>query len=532
MSRTISILIIGFVATMVLGVLSVAALLVGRSVFVIAGADSQTTTPMVVVVETAASTQPTPTIATSATATAVPPTPFITPLPPTATATAVSVLDTPVQYVTALVDVNMRRGPGPNYDVIGWVAAGQMAKVTGVSSDSGWWRVACADGSMGNCWITAGSQYTQPANAPVTPAACTNAAAFVADVTIPDGSELPTGVSFSKTWRIKNSGTCTWDGRYHFVHAGGPTLGAVTEIMPLPASVAPGQTLDLSVQFLAPVTPGSYQSDWKLQSPEGAFFGVGQNNAPLWLKVTVVSTPTLDGSISGVVYQDRNQNGVYDSDETLVGSRQVQLFPGPACHVTSPAIAVDVTNGNGRFLFQGRFSGDYCVGLVGDHGLDDVLGISVTSGQKVENINLKSPVPNGSISGYLWADYCLTNENGDALAGNCTVDGHGDYHADGMIQPTESYISGVTILLQAGSCASSTAVQVTAVTDNFGKYFFGDLQPGIYCVSMNAAAGGNAAILLPGDWTYPARGIWFQDIEVAQGVQVHPVNFGWDYQLK
>jgi hypothetical protein len=69
-------------------------------------------------------------------------------------------------------------------------------------------------------------------------------------------------------------------------------------------------------------------------------------------------------------------------------------------------------------------------------------------------------------------------------------------------------------------------VTAVTVTDNFGKYFFGDLPPGVYCVSMNAA------ILLPGDWTYPARGIWYQEIHVQQGAHVNPVNFGWDYQLK
>ena len=102
-----------------------------------------------------------------------------------------------------------------------------------------------------------------------------------------------------------------------------------------------------------------------------------------------------------------------------------------------------------------------------------------------------------------------------------------------MLQPTEVNISGVTMLLQVGSCVNNNNVKVTAVTDNSGRYFFGSLQPGVYCVSMNAAEGGNAAKLLPGDWTFPARGIWYQEISfMYQGEQVQPVNFGWDYQLK
>ncbi|MCA9872728.1 MAG: hypothetical protein KC441_03715, partial [Anaerolineales bacterium] len=70
------------------------------------------------------------------------------------------------------------------------------------------------------------------------------------------------------------------------------------------------------------------------------------------------------------------------------------------------------------------------------------------------------------------------------------------------------------------------------VTDASGKYFFGNLQAGTYCVSMNAATPDNAAKLLPGDWTFPARGIWYQGITLSDFDNAYPVNFGWDYQLK
>jgi hypothetical protein len=544
MSRTVSIIMIIVVAVLVVGVLGAAVVMLGRGFFTIAGSNTQYTTPIVVVEITPVVTDnpASPTPAPGATAiveTAVPPAPIVTPEPPatpTSPVTAVSVLNTPVQYVMAVGDVNMRSGPGTGYGVIGWVAAGQIAKVTGLSGDNGWWRVVCPDDTVGSCWVTALAQYTQPTTAPAVstpiPTVCTNAAEFVADVTVPDGSEIQVGAQFLKTWRIRNSGTCTWDGRYHFVHAGGPVLGAVVEQMPLPAAVVPGQTIDLSMQMMAPVTPGFYQSDWKLASPQGMFFGVGRNSAPLWVKVNVISGPSQHSNISGLIYQDWNQNGVYDSGETLMGSREVRLIPGTACHVAGQAVATVYSDGNGRYQFSGPFSGSFCVGLVGDGGLDDVVSVSLTTGQIINNINLKSPVPSGSISGFLWSDYCLTNENGDPLDGNCVADGNGHYHADGMIQPTESYIAGVTILLQAGRCGTDNPVAVAAVTDSTGKYVFNSLQPGTYCVSMNAAAGANMGILLPGDWTFPARGIWYHEITIQQGENAFPVNFGWDYQLK
>ena len=263
-------------------------------------------------------------------------------------------------------------------------------------------------------------------------AACTDAATYVADVTIPDGTQLPPSTSFTKTWRLKNSGTCTWNSQYKLFHQAGNVLGAAQTNMPLPAVVAPGQTIDLSVNMVSPALPGNYQSDWLLQNAQGRPFGVGRSSSPFWVKI----------------------------------------------------------------------------------------GVAVPNEQ-----------PTGSISGYLWNDYCLTNENGDALDGSCVADGNGGYRADGMIQSTETYISGVIMRMQLGSCTNNNNVVLTAVTDNTGRYTFGSLQPATYCISMNAAEGGNGAKLLPGDWTFPQPHIWYQEITLLGGDQAFPVNFGWDYQL-
>jgi uncharacterized protein YgiM (DUF1202 family) len=74
------------------------------------------------------------------------------------------VRQTEVEYVMALTDVNVRRGPGIAYPVINQVYGGQIAKVTGVSVRGDWWRIECPDASSYNCWITAKPQYTQPAD--------------------------------------------------------------------------------------------------------------------------------------------------------------------------------------------------------------------------------------------------------------------------------------------------------------------------------------------------------------------------------
>lgn len=531
-------ILIGFAAALLIGVLSLSALVLVRGYITVREPDVTFVTPLPFPT-TATATAPTAatlpaeeaqgaTPTTDLTVTAAPTTAVTVPTETTVPPTAVAIANTTVQYVMARTNVNMRSGPGTGYNVIGWVAAGQTASVTGVSSDFGWWRVKCADGSIGSCWISAHTQYTQPADAPV--AACTNSAALVSDVSVPDGTQFAPNTGFNKIWRIKNTGTCTWDSSYHLVHAGGHMLGTVSTIFPLRDTVFPGHTIDLAVNMVSPATPNTYQSDWKLQDGQGRYFGVGRNSGPFWVKIVVSGgQPT---TISGLVYQDWNQNGVYDNGETLMGSREVWLASGTTCHVRQDALAIVYSGADGRYTFSGTYNGSYCIGLVGSGGLDDVASVAVSTGQTLNGIHLKSPVPGGSISGYVWDDYCLTNEAGDVLDGNCVADGNGDYHADGMIQPTEGYIAGVAVLLQSGACATGNPVAVTAVTDASGKYTFNNLQPGTYCVLMNAATPGNAAKLLPGDWTFPNRGIWYHEISLLAGGQAYSVNFGWDYQLR
>ena len=69
---------------------------------------------------------------------------------------------TNVQYVMAQRDVNIYNGPSSQYSVVGFVAGGQTAKVTGVSADKNWWRVICPAPVPGNCWVSADTNLTRP----------------------------------------------------------------------------------------------------------------------------------------------------------------------------------------------------------------------------------------------------------------------------------------------------------------------------------------------------------------------------------
>lgn len=114
---------------------------------------------------------------------------------------------------------------------------------------------------------------------------------FITDVSYADGSSVGRGASFTKTWRLKNIGTCTWTTSYALVFISGDAMNGPTAVA-LPATVAPGQTIDLSVNLTAPSTDGHYRGYWKLRNAAGSVFGIGNAaDTSFWVDINV-SGPT------------------------------------------------------------------------------------------------------------------------------------------------------------------------------------------------------------------------------------------------
>ncbi len=135
---------------------------------------------------------------------------------------------------------------------------------------------------------------TVQANTP-TPTAVTRCdwAKFEKDVSYPDGTVVGAGQKFTKTWRIKNIGTCTWTTGYSLIFADGNAMGGPASVK-LAGSVAPGQTVDLSVDLVAPNAEGRYRGYWKLRNANGVIFGVGKNaNDPFWVDINVSAERNL-----------------------------------------------------------------------------------------------------------------------------------------------------------------------------------------------------------------------------------------------
>lgn len=94
---------------------------------------------------------------------------------------------------------------------------------------------------------------------------------FVSDVSIPDNTPMDAGESFTKTWKVQNSGSCAWDAGFKFALSGGNAMGSST--FSLPSTVASGATYDISVPMTAPATAGTIRGNWRMSTATGQFFG-------------------------------------------------------------------------------------------------------------------------------------------------------------------------------------------------------------------------------------------------------------------
>ena len=175
-------------------------------------------------------------------------------------------------------------------------------------------------------FVTSTLPPTQPAQPkltltpPTEPAVCRDAAILVQDVTIPDETNLPRGSTFRKTWRFQNTGECIWVG-YAIAFASGDRMNA-----PASAPVvytAPGKTVDVSVDLIAPSDDGAYTGNFELRDGSGRPLSIGTEQT-FWVKITVgtVVTSTVQASIgstpAGVPQRGGIANCKYKQNEGYV----------------------------------------------------------------------------------------------------------------------------------------------------------------------------------------------------------------------
>jgi hypothetical protein len=140
-------------------------------------------------------------------------------------------------------------------------------------------------------------------------------AAFITDVTIPDGEEIDPGDSFTKTWRLRNNGSCTWTSSYSLIFDHGDSMGGPAAVQLTSSTVEPGQSVDISVDLTAPNTPGTYKGFWMLRNGSGVVFGIGVNaNVAFWVEIVVPEPATLDFTLT---YRNIHQCGIHPFYATI-----------------------------------------------------------------------------------------------------------------------------------------------------------------------------------------------------------------------
>lgn len=109
--------------------------------------------------------------------------------------------------------------------------------------------------------------------------------------TIPDGTSLSPGQTFTKTWTFKNTGTCTWNSSYAVVFSKGEAMGSPGASQVTTGTVAPGQTVQVSVSLKAPTAAGTFRGEWMLRNASNVLFGLGEDaSAPFWVEIKVPGT--------------------------------------------------------------------------------------------------------------------------------------------------------------------------------------------------------------------------------------------------
>jgi uncharacterized protein YkwD len=121
-----------------------------------------------------------------------------------------------------------------------------------------------------------------PLSASPTPS-CRDSAVFVEDVTVPDNTRLDAEEKFTKTWKLQNTGSCTWTD-YTIAFVSGDKMDAPDSV-PVPETDV-SATVDVSVDLVAPSEDGAYTGNFELLNAEGESIPLG-TEPTFWVKIVV-----------------------------------------------------------------------------------------------------------------------------------------------------------------------------------------------------------------------------------------------------
>jgi len=171
-----------------------------------------------------------------------------------------------------------------------------------------------------------------------------NVAQFITDVTIPDGTVMTPSQAFTKKWRFKNIGSCTWTG-FSLVFDSGESMGG-------PASkaistVGPGQEIDIDVNLTAPSTVGNYRGYWRITTNASVLVPIvsGYQGKSFYVDIKVQNMATATATNTSA------------PAFTVTGVTYILGTWGDATHTNCPRVTANITtNGAGTVTYQWKAS--------------------------------------------------------------------------------------------------------------------------------------------------------------------------------
>jgi protocatechuate 3,4-dioxygenase beta subunit len=311
-----------------------------------------------------------------------------------------------------------------------------------------------------------------------------------------DGGDNSIHNNFAETRPATLSGYVYYDANNNGVmDAGEQGIGGVHLTV---TNVASGQTADAYTMpdgswYVGGLMPGQYkvnedQPTGYLDGLDvaGTAGGAAHNPGDLIDGIQLVSGQSglnydfgelLPASVSGYVYVDANNNGIFDPGEKPIAGAKVALLDasGKATGATA------VTDSSGFYQFNNLMPGTYGISETQPAGYLDGLDAAGTVGGKAHN-------PGDLIDGIPLASgqTGLNYDFGELLPASVSGYVYVDANNNGIFDPGEATIAGVKVtLLDAGGKATGA----TAVTDSSGFYQFSNLMPGTYGISESQPAG-------------------------------------------
>ncbi|HFQ94704.1 MAG TPA: SH3 domain-containing protein, partial [Anaerolineae bacterium] len=182
--------------------------------------------------------------------------------------------------MTALVDLNIRSGPGTQYVAVDILAANNQATIIGKSADGKWWKIACPSGAAVECWVSAGTQYSSAVNAENIPVAAAPSApsapgsTAVAQITPTSPTTAPPAAT--TTAPANSTATATAPANTAATATATTPAGNPTAPPPTATTAAPTPTLEPSPTVDAPTSNDDGDS---ANNPANSFvFNFNQGN--------------------------------------------------------------------------------------------------------------------------------------------------------------------------------------------------------------------------------------------------------------